>query len=44
MVDDRNETTHIYNEKRIDEIYLNVKNEYIPALKKLLNIVFEDKK
>lgn len=28
MVDDRNSTTHLYNEKLADEVYQRIKNEY----------------
>ena len=34
MLDDRNQTTHTYDEKVADHIYDCVKNRYFPALKK----------
>lgn len=39
MVDDRNETTHTYDEKRIDYIFLNIKNDYMQKLKAIYMIV-----
>ena len=36
MVDDRNSTTHLYNEKLTDEIYKRIKEKYYALMCKLL--------
>lgn len=36
MTDDRNETVHLYDEKRINTIYANIKNKYHQTLQDLL--------
>ena len=36
MTDDRNETVHLYDEKRINRIYANIKNKYHQTLQDLL--------
>ena len=41
MVDDRNETTHTYDENKIEEIYKNIKNEYYDAIKQLYQLIGE---
>ncbi len=41
MADDRNETTHTYDENRIEEIYNNIKNEYYKAMKKIYTLIGE---
>lgn len=35
MTDDRNETVHLYDEKRINRIYANIKNKYHQTLQDL---------
>ncbi|HHJ52493.1 MAG TPA: nucleotidyltransferase [Caldithrix abyssi] len=38
MVDDRNETTHTYDENRITEIFKRIKTEYYAQLRKIYQI------
>ena len=36
MVDDRNSTTHLYNEKLADEVYQRIKNEYYSLMRDVM--------
>ena len=39
MLEDRNKTSHIYDQQTVEEIFLRVKNEYLIGLEKLLNVL-----
>ena len=41
MLKDRNMTSHTYNEKLADEIYMRIKT-YVPELRNLLNMILGD--
>ncbi len=41
MLNDRNLTSHTYNQKMADEIYENIVNEYFEEIKKLLEMLKE---
>ena len=37
MIDDRNKTSHIYDKDTANEIFLRIKQDYLPAIKGILN-------
>ena len=41
MLDDRNQTSHIYSEELSKEIFDRIKKNYLSAVKKLLNEIKE---
>lgn len=42
ILDDRNLTSHVYDEKTADEIFQRIKNEYLPVFKKLSEFLSEE--
>lgn len=36
MLEDRNSTTHLYDEKLADKIYINIKERYVNAIEKVI--------
>lgn len=41
MVDDRNETTHAYGEKFIEQLYPKIR-EYYPLMEKIYSVIYSD--